>query len=771
MRRRANMKKLILLFTSFMSLTMLAGCKGEDDPVPPADQYTFSFTGEHCKVQGANKYTYSERINKGETNLTFPLVADNDYCLPSSVSDLPEGVNYINGTISIAKMLTNYTVKVTATPATDKVQLIFHGEHCKAFYDDDYEYTQEYNKGAKNARLYIRGDNDKKYKMPTKDEVTLPIGARYELHEDEDGKYGIVFIDEMDKTYEISITATEILYKHTFKFVGTACKIDGEEYYECTKEIIEDRSYTFKIVPDDTFHLLDAYPGLPESVTYSKANSSITISNFNTDITVKMSAAGEGTFKIIYDAGEGNTIEGTNDRIKYSVDYASAILWEDVGLDRGIGAKQTDKEFLYWSLAVNGNPVPDDHQFTGETTLYAVYDDIPEHANEYFTITARTNDVVIGLDSKYALSEPVQYSTESAPDSWIALNLESRITIPVGESYYFKTANEDINIGTMGSPNTAIIKNYGRSGTREDEIKGYVSVRGPVVSLTNNKGNTGVYSKLLSGGNTFTYLDPVSAENLILPTTFIDKAFASMFYSDKNLVVAPSLPSMNLTEGCYNSMFASCEALTKAPTLPAIDLSNASSCYDSMFKSSGLISVPSLPAATLSKYCYRYMFNSCNKLTSVPENLLQAQSIAEGCYYAMFQGCRALTNAPDLPATTLYKDCYYQMFYSCIALTTTPTLPAESLMESCYYYMFNGCTGLTNVALISAKTLNNKSCSFMFNGCTALAIKEAETADTPFFVCPDTTGLTDPVKRMFKGVVGAPDDEGTPEFNHSYCIA
>ena len=46
----------------------------------------------------------------------------------------------------------------------------------------------------------------------------------------------------------------------------------------------------------------------------------------------------------------------------------------------------------------------------------------------------------------------------------------------------------------------------------------------------------------------------------------------------------------------------------------------------------------------------------------------------------MFQGCTSLTTAPELPATTLEKYCYHYMFYGCAKLnyikamfTTTPS--------------------------------------------------------------------------------------------------
>lgn len=86
----------------------------------------------------------------------------------------------------------------------------------------------------------------------------------------------------------------------------------------------------------------------------------------------------------------------------------------------------------------------------------------------------------------------------------------------------------------------------------------------------------------------------------------------------------------------------------------------------------------SLPATTLTTYCYAYMFSDCTSLVSVPK--LPATTLASGCYSGMFYGCTSLVTAPELPATTLVSNCYYQMFNGCTSLnyikamfTTTPS--------------------------------------------------------------------------------------------------
>ena len=85
---------------------------------------------------------------------------------------------------------------------------------------------------------------------------------------------------------------------------------------------------------------------------------------------------------------------------------------------------------------------------------------------------------------------------------------------------------------------------------------------------------------------------------------------------------------------------------------------------------------------TLQDYHFSYLFFRCSFL-NIDENnklLLPATTLAKNCYYYMFRGCTSLTTAPKLPATTLANRCYYYMFRDCASLnyikamfTTTPS--------------------------------------------------------------------------------------------------
>ena len=159
------------------------------------------------------------------------------------------------------------------------------------------------------------------------------------------------------------------------------------------------------------------------------------------------------------------------------------------------------------------------------------------------------------------------------------------------------------------------------------------------------------------------------------------------------------LPATTLTKSCYEYMFLNCGMLLDPPVLlPATTL--ADSCYEGMFYNcASLVTAPVLPATTLARDCYRDMFNECEILRDAP--VLPATTLSDGCYYSMFESCHKLTVAPVLPATTLTYDCYRRMFYSCDLLTTAPELPATTLSDGCYREMFSNCTKINYIKCLA----------------------------------------------------------------------
>lgn len=107
----------------------------------------------------------------------------------------------------------------------------------------------------------------------------------------------------------------------------------------------------------------------------------------------------------------------------------------------------------------------------------------------------------------------------------------------------------------------------------------------------------------------------------------------------------------------------------------------------------------------------KYNFCSLFKRTNIEsaENLvLPSTTLTEYCYRALFSWCTELTVAPKLPATTLAKGVYWYMFEKC-AIVEAPELLAETLVQECYGNMFTGCTSLNYIKCMANSGFNAAS--------------------------------------------------------------
>lgn len=203
-----------------------------------------------------------------------------------------------------------------------------------------------------------------------------------------------------------------------------------------------------------------------------------------------------------------------------------------------------------------------------------------------------------------------------------------------------------------------------------------------------------------------------------------ERLFAGFGFTDANSL---SLPATSLTRYCYAGMFAGCSAITAAPYLPATVLSEG--CYKSMFSGcTSFSTVPQLPATTLADSCYRGMF-AYTSLATAPE--LPVETLAKYCYSGMFQGCGSLVNPPELPATSLAEGCYMAMFLDCTSLVNPPELPATVLPipqepvggywgTGCYASMFEGCSSMTTAPALPASSVTPDCYESMFAKCSSL---------------------------------------------------
>ena len=223
-----------------------------------------------------------------------------------------------------------------------------------------------------------------------------------------------------------------------------------------------------------------------------------------------------------------------------------------------------------------------------------------------------------------------------------------------------------------------------------------------------------------------------------------------------------------MSDACYGSMFRGCTSLTQAPELPATTLTRA--CYWYMFSGCSLTQAPELPATTLTSNCYNNMFAFC-PLTQAPE--LPATALADRCYQGMFSHCTSLTQAPELPAIMLAVGCYQEMFSNCTSLTQAPELPATTLTSNCYQYMFSRCTSLTQIPELPATTLAFCCCERMFWKCGSLKLSSIKTDK---YIQEYRTPSSEPGVIVHAALADMFVDTGgtftrTPEINTTYYLS
>ena len=331
----------------------------------------------------------------------------------------------------------------------------------------------------------------------------------------------------------------------------------------------------------------------------------------------------------------------------------------------------------------------------------------------------------------------IEYSLDNG-SSWSTLTSGSSTpTVHQGEKILWKgelTVYQE-SLGTQG------VGNFGSTNKFD--------VKGNIMSIL--YGDNFVNQKSLSGKDyAFTYLfqscNIVNSKGLILPaTTLSEECYAGLFQGCSFLETVPQLPAMSVPANCYRGMFATCTSLETVPTdlLPATNITG-SYAYSSMFYNcTSLKNVPNLPMTNVNGGgwygAYYQMFEGCESLTEVPENLLPATTLGFRCYNNMFRKCKSLVNAPKLQATTLRSQCYLNMFAGCTSLKTAPELPATTLQDLCYGDMFAGCTSLKTAPELPATTLAWECYMGMFNGCSSLNYIKAMFTTEPSDTCTSST--------------------------------
>lgn len=175
------------------------------------------------------------------------------------------------------------------------------------------------------------------------------------------------------------------------------------------------------------------------------------------------------------------------------------------------------------------------------------------------------------------------------------------------------------------------------------------------------------------------------------------------------------LPSLILTNNCYEVMFEGCEELLYPPViLPAKQL--ADFCYLDMFNyCEKLIKTPILPATDLPECCYAYMFARCPSLQEIQKFPNNLNLIGDYCCQYMFIDNYSLETAPDLNITSISGEfCCQYMFCNCEKLKHAK-ISVISIGKYAFSNMFSYCENLEDVELVGVKRIEKYGCRYMFS--------------------------------------------------------
>lgn len=171
----------------------------------------------------------------------------------------------------------------------------------------------------------------------------------------------------------------------------------------------------------------------------------------------------------------------------------------------------------------------------------------------------------------------------------------------IGDSIYIRAVNND--------KDSLCFDNDGYTCYTQFDINyGDMAVGGNIMSLLDpamEKNELGYYAFF---DLFYDCYDLIEAKDLVLPATDLSGTwcYCCMFYECTNLKSAPEvLPSMTLSEGCYDEMFCYCYELETMPSLPATQM--ADYCYCWMFYDCYKLSEITIPATQLANYCFEGM--------------------------------------------------------------------------------------------------------------------------------------------------------------------
>ena len=106
---------------------------------------------------------------------------------------------------------------------------------------------------------------------------------------------------------------------------------------------------------------------------------------------------------------------------------------------------------------------------------------------------------------------------------------------------------------------------------------------------------------------------------------------------------------------------------------------------------------------------------NCNSMLSSDFKNLTSLSGYDYAFMMLFYKCTSLVQAPTLPATTLSIFCYASMFEGCESLVQAPELPATTLEGFCYKSMLFSCSKINEVRIAAATTATSALSNWLKN--------------------------------------------------------
>lgn len=173
-------------------------------------------------------------------------------------------------------------------------------------------------------------------------------------------------------------------------------------------------------------------------------------------------------------------------------------------------------------------------------------------------------------------------------------------------------------------------------------------------------------------------------------------AFYSMFKDCTRLEKIPDDNYVFNNTGDYALayMFFGCDSLSNVPNAIVVNGTMGQGLFSYMFQScDSLATMPMLPTVNLSQYCYQGMFKDCASLVNT--QFLIAPSVPSYAYANMFQGCTSLVASPNILATSLSDSACYQMFADCTSLKGIPSFNnfgEITIAGDPFLYMYQNCS-------------------------------------------------------------------------------